>query len=418
MKYDIVTLKINLNKYKDIEEVKKMFYEKQPPEQRENYKKMLKIVGGLSNLFSESNKPYLYYRCHENIFCKYFEATNLSREDCSVDAQKENVGIGLKTWVDADNQKVAEFNKLKNTYMDLEPYEMVCKIAEYRNERIRITKNLHGIEEMIYHIVKRVPNAMQIYEYAFEMIDISNINLESQKGSATNIYFSDGKHEYHFNVSKSTLYMIFEDMILLDSFNVNILEDPYKYLEELLDKNNIEISELDNVISQEEKYEQLCLRLYTVNRSTNEKTVEEHSGLNQWNGSRKNTSNGTYTPRNPNELYIPYPASDRNRSKGFFPPRNENFELTLPDGKVIQAKVCQSDGKAIMSNPNSDLGKWLLRDVFELPEGKLVTYDMLKVYGIDSVIFTKIDEKKYKIDFTDIGTYEKLLGLEDDNDEL
>lgn len=57
------------------------------------------------------------------------------------------MGIGLKTWIDADNQKVAEFNKLKNTYMNLPPYEMVCKIAEYRNERIRITKNIHGINQ-------------------------------------------------------------------------------------------------------------------------------------------------------------------------------------------------------------------------------------------------------------------------------
>ena len=152
-----------------------MFYENQPIEQQENYKNMLKIMGGLSNLFSESNKPYLYYRCHENIFCKYFEAENLSREDCSADAQKGNIGIGLKTWVDTDNQKVAEFNKLKSTYMDLQPYEMVCKIAEYRNERIRVTKNIHGINQMIYHIVKRIPKTMQIYEYAFEMIDVQNI---------------------------------------------------------------------------------------------------------------------------------------------------------------------------------------------------------------------------------------------------
>ena len=69
-----------------------------------------------------------------------------------------------------------------------------------------------------------------------------------------------------------------------------------------------------------------------------------------------------------------------------------------------------------MSNPNSDLGKWLLRDVFELEEGKIVTYEMLEIYGIDSVIFTKIDDKKYKINFTDIGTYEKLLGLENDEE--
>ena len=51
-----------------------MFYENQPVEQKENYKNMLKIMGKLSKLFSESNKPYLYYRCHENIFCKYFDA--------------------------------------------------------------------------------------------------------------------------------------------------------------------------------------------------------------------------------------------------------------------------------------------------------------------------------------------------------
>lgn len=396
-----------------------MFYENQPVEQKENYKKMLKVVGSLSNLFSDSNKPYLYYRCHENIFCKYFHAINLSREDCSADAQKDNIGIGLKTWVDSDNQKIAEFNKLKDTYMNLGPYEMVCKIAEYRNERIRVTKNLHGINEMIYHIVKRVPNAMQIYEYAFEMIDISHIQLNKSKSSSNNIYFSDGKHEYHFNISKSTLYMIFDNMVLLDSFEVDILDDPYSYLEKLVKENSVQVLEFNNsMVKSKEKYSQLCLRLYTVNRSTKEKTVEEHSGLNQWNGKRKNSKTNTYTPRDPNEVYIPYPSYDRNRSKGFFPPRNENFELILPDGKVIQAKVCQSDGKAIMSNPNSELGKWLLRDVFELPEGKIVTYNMLKIYGIDSVIFTKIGEKKYKIDFTDIGTYEKLLGLEDENEEV
>lgn len=386
-----------------------MFYENQPNEQRENYKRMLKIVGGLSKLFSESDKPYLYYRCHENIFCKYFEATNLSREDCSADAQKGTFGIGLKTWVDTDNQKVAEFNKLKKTYMNLEPYDMVCKIAEYRNERIRITKNLHGIDEMLYHIVKRVPNSMHIYEYAFEMIDISNISIEENKSSATNIYFNDGKHEYHFNISKSTLYMIFENMILLDSFDVDILEDPYKYLEKLVEVNSEEVSEISSIVNREEKYEQLCLRLYTIDRTTKEKVVKERSGLNQWNANGRK--------RNVNEVYISYPSEDRERSRGFFPPRDENFDLILPDGKSIQAKVCQDDGKAIMSNPNSDLGKWLLRDVFELPEGKVVTYEMLKIYGIDSVIFTKINHKKYKIDFTDIGTYEKLLGIEENEDE-
>lgn len=376
-----------------------MFYERQPEKQRENYKNMLKTIGSLSRLFSESDTPYLYYRCHENIFCRYFEAINLSREDCSADAQKDNLGIGLKTWVGTDNQKVAEFNKLKETYTNLESYEMICKIAEYRNKRIKVTMNLHGITEMIYHIVKRIPNAMQIFECAFEMIDIDNITLDDKRSSKTNIYFNDGKHEYHFNISKSTLYMFFEDMELLDSFDVNILDNPYEYFENIVNFNITPKYKLDVT------KEQLCLRLYTIDRATKERMVGERSGLNQWNANGRK--------RNENEIYIPYPVEDRNRSKGFFPPQNENFDLILPDGKIIKAKVCQANGKAIMSNPNSDLGKWLLRDVFELPTGKLVTYEMLKVFGIDSVIFTKINNKTYKIDFTDVGTYEKILGLEE-----
>ena len=76
-----------------------MFYEKQPEKNRNNYKVMLSTVGKLSNIFSESDCPYLSYRAHENIFCKYLEADNLARSDCSADAKKDRIGIGLKTWI-------------------------------------------------------------------------------------------------------------------------------------------------------------------------------------------------------------------------------------------------------------------------------------------------------------------------------
>ena len=62
-----------------------------------------------------------------------------------------------------------------------------------------------------------------------------------------------------------------------------------------------------------------------------------------------------------------------------------------------------------MSNPNKLLGEWLLRKVFELPEGTVVTYEMLERFGIDSVIFTKHGELDYSVDFAEIGTYEELL---------
>ena len=130
-----------------------MFYENQPLNQCENYKKMLSIVGSLTRLFSENNCPYLPYRAHENIFCKYFQAENLARMDCSADAKKNRVGIGLKTWTSQDDQKVAEFGKLSKTFEGLKGKKLVKKIAEYRNERIRVTKNLIGVDDMIYHII-------------------------------------------------------------------------------------------------------------------------------------------------------------------------------------------------------------------------------------------------------------------------
>ena len=348
------------------------------------------------------------------------EAENLARYDCSADAKKGRIGIGLKTWMGNDDQKVAEFGKLKSSYSDLEGYKLVRKIAEYRNERIRVTKKMHGIDTMIYHVVKRVPGAMQILECLFDTIDVDNIVLISNKGNDNNTYFTDGKHEYHFSISKNTLYMIFNDLELLDTIDVQITPDPYSWMMSMIALNseftenkkinyNIKIENHDLNVSgvYKEKREQLCIPLYSVRHG--EKFVAEKSGLNQWNAGGR--------MRDANEVYIPYQAIDRNRNPHFFPPRDTSFMLHLPDGTDISAKVCQEAdknnpliGKAIMSNPNKVLGKWLLRDVFEMPEHKLLTYEMLEMYGVDSVVFTKNFEGDYSIDFAEIGTYEEFYG--------
>lgn len=437
-----------------------MFYDKQPGSNQNDYKQMLTIMGQLSNLFSESDCPYLAYRAHENIFCRYLEAENLARSDCSADAKKDGIGIGLKTWMGNDDQKVAEFGKLKKNYTHLSGIELVKKIAEYRNERIRVTKKLHGINQMIYHVVKRVPNMMQILECAFDYIDIDSIKLIPNRGNNNNTYFTDGKHTYHFSVSKNTLYMIFDDLELLDSFEVGIMDDPYMFLLSLTQRIPSGRLPIDFVHEQGQVIEtsptaaeervmakpMLCLPLYSRRGANKEKFVAEKSGLNQWNGvrtSNRKKKDGTIvhiqTLRDPNEFYIPYLTEDRARNADFFPPRDTSFDLRLPDGTVISAKVCQeafkkmpeaqyqllsdeeraledqrrATGKAIMSNPNKVLGEWLLRDVFELEEGTVVTYEMLEKFGVDSVIFTKNDELDYSIDFAEIGTYEKFYKLED-----
>ena len=385
-----------------------MFYEMQPEDLRSNYKKMLTIIGNLTLLFSESNCPYLPYRCHENIFCKYLEAENLARSDCSADAKKGRIGVGLKTWMGQNDQKVAEFGRLRETYENLSGMDLVRQIAGYRNERIRVTKNMHGIDQMIYHIVKRVPGAMQILEHAFEYIDIDNLSLIENRGNVNNTYFTDGNHIYHFSTSKNTLYMIFEDMELLDSFEVEIMDDPYAFLMNAFDDQVGPVVNIANQVQAPvDRTNSICLRLYSV-KSDGTKFVAEKSGLNQWNAAGR--------VRNPNEVYIPYPSEDRARTDGFFPPRDTVFNLTFPDGTVIPSKVCQQDGKAIMSNPNKILGEWLLRNVFELPERTLLTYHMLEIFDVDCVIFTKHGDLDYSIDFAEVGTYEAFYGIENDED--
>ncbi len=403
-----------------------MFYDKQPVSNQEDYKQMLKIMGQLSNFFSESDCPYLAYRAHENIFCRYLEAENLARSDCSADAKKDGIGIGLKTWMGNDDQKVAEFGKLKKNYTHLSGIELVKKIAEYRNERIRVTKKLHSINQMIYHVVKRVPNMMQILECTFDYIDIDSIKIIPNRGNDNNTYFTDEKHTYHFSVSKNTLYMIFDDLELLDCFEVGIIDDPYVFLLSLTQQipfNRLPVDFVNEQGQAVETYQtaikkrtvikpMLCLPLYSKRSIDKERFVAEKSGLNQWNAAGR--------ARDPNEIYIPYQAIDRQRDLSFFPPRDTSFTLHLPDGTDISAKVCQEAdknnpliGKAIMSNPNKVLGKWLLRDVFEVEEGTVITYEMLEKFGVDSVIFKKNDELDYSIDFAEIGTYEKFYGEED-----
>ena len=65
-----------------------------------------------------------------------------------------------------------------------------------------------------------------------------------------------------------------------------------------------------------------------------------------------------------------------------------------------------------MSNPNKVLGKWLLRDVLQLPEGTLITYNLLQEKGFDTVLFTKYDSSHYGIDFVDSDVYRSMYEKE------
>ena len=84
-------------------------------------------------MFSTSDVPYLQYRISEQIFCKSFEADDLSRSDIAVDASKAEMGLGIKTFgAKARNhsfEKIAEFNADRNSYNDLSTEEQIRKIS-------------------------------------------------------------------------------------------------------------------------------------------------------------------------------------------------------------------------------------------------------------------------------------------------
>jgi len=368
-----------------------MFYSSQDIIKQNEYKKYLQIIGSLSNLFSDSAIPYLYYRIAEKMFCKAFDAEDLSRGDVSYDAKKDLLGIGLKTFLrknDKTIQKIAEFNQDLPLYNDLPLAKKVMKIAELRNKRLEFTNNTYNINNSIYHCVVRDKGKFFVYEEITKKIDLSSIRNIKQKKSS--IYFNDDNYEYSFSLSKSTLMKRFETNSFVDEFEVDIIQDPLTSLKNCFDSETL-VFGLDSKV-----IDSVYLPLYGRGGK-----VYSNSGLNQWNANGRD--------RHPDEVYIPIPKKFYQYKPNFFPSKDVIFSLKLPNQEVLEAKICQSDNKALMSNPNKSLGKWLLRDVFKLSEGTLVTNNLLEIYGIDSVRVDKISDNEYEINFSKLGSFERFM---------
>ena len=349
------------------------FFEKQSKRNKEKYIELLKITGSLSNLFSENENPFLYYRAMENIFCMSFDANNLSRSDISVDAGKNGIGIGLKTFLQNNGktfQKVAEFNKESYLLQKLDGKDLIYRVSEMRNDRIETTKRICNIDK---------------------------IKILNQKNNT--IHFTDNIHEYNFSSSKNTLLKRFDTSLnkkILD-FEVKIIENPYDYLLNLKQKNYFENTKIEDKI-----VDYIVLPLYSPRSGK----VEESSGLNQWNAGGRQ--------RNPDEVYINFPIWIHKAKKGFFEYNTEDhktdsFDVKLPNGKILSMKIAQQKGKALMSNPNKALGKWILRDILKIPREKLVKKEDLDKIGIDNIKLSKTENGKYLMDFCKLGTYEDFF---------
>ena len=369
-----------------------MFLDKQKKAQQLSYKKDLQVVGALSNLFSESVVPFLYYRVSERVFCDSFSAEDLSRSDVSSDAKKSDLGIGIKTFLAGNNktlQKVAEFNADSNTFNGLKPKELIMKIAMLRNQRIRFTESSFALNSSIYHCVVREKNLFKFHEEPMRYIDLESIQNVKKKN--TTIQFEDKYSEYSFSLSKSTLLKRFDTSSCLDCVDIDILDDPLAMLREsaLLHPGGSKLSK---------DVETAYLPLYTPG---NTKGVPEKAQLNQWNAAGRK--------RDPDEIYVSVPAKFRKKMVGFFPEKDRSFTLIFPDGDEVDAKICQENGKALMTNPNKKIGKLILREGLNLAEGEIVTYSHLALLGIDSIRLDKINEFEYRVNFSGLGSYEKFI---------
>jgi len=365
-------------------------------EKKGNYLKLLSAVSKLSGLFSESSIPFINYRVAENVFCKSFDAGNLSRSDTAFDANYNSVGVGLKTFTCSKNnstEKVAEFNSLSKNLINLKGKELALKLGEYRNERIDLATRLYNIENSLYHIVARKEKELLLFETDYNQIDLDNIHSVKQNNAS--LQFEDGRNFYSYNYSKSTLFRKF--IIPQNAYRlpIEIIDDPYNLLLELFEDKTLKPA-TDKLIK---GVNYVILPLY--GEKNKQKFVFEKSGLNQWNaGGRK---------RDLGEVYIPIPSEIHNYYPNFFPSRDEEFNLTIPTGEVFTAKVCQDNSKALMTNPNKALSNWLLRKVFNLKEGELATIEKMNELGFDSVIIQKTSNGNYKIDKVKSDSYDEFI---------
>lgn len=383
-----------------------MFFIKQDEQDRNTYLAYLRGIASLSGLFSNNISPYISYRATENIFCLTFGATNISRTDCSADALKKisddyTLGFGIKTFLkknDNSFEKIAEFNKdlSEDFKKKMEPKSIIRRVCMQRNKRLEATYGMLGLDGLIYHCVVRSEGEITIYEQNMDFINLNNLEIEK---ISNHFYFNDGLNEYQLNLSKSTLLKRFSSKENNPyTFEASILKDPYEIILGLDEGLAAPVYRIPSILEIDEtpRKPRIFLPLYS-SRNIKASKVYPKSGLNQWNAGGRS--------RHSDELYIPIPIWIHKRFPDFFPPMDTSFELKLPNQKIIKAKVCQDNGKALMSDPNKDLGHWILRDILKVPAGQVVTYNDLLEIGIDSVEIIKQGHQVFEINFKTIGSF-------------
>ena len=401
------------------------------------YKAALVTVGSLSRLFSDSDLPFFHYRFIENLFVRATGGKNISRQDAVFDAlvgENNSIAVGVKTFTvrkkaSYSYEKVQEFTALAGKGMlgKMKDKELILTIVKERNRRILLESATFNIDpsKSIYHCLIRREGQAVVHEEPYPTISIKSIVPLSPSGKtlsqfltrSSNVHFFDGKNYYRYSRSKNVLLKRFE---ISGGENwkvipIEIKEDVFSQLfENALGGSvmpNGKITGLFEETLEIPGQDYVILPLYS-NRS-GKKEVPAKSGLNQWNAGGRQRKFG--------EAYIPVPRDIHNFCPNFFP-IGKSFSLSLPNTKLpAVASLCQSGNKALMTNPNDELCKWIFKVIdpkFSIsmynkpPSRDPYTYADLETAGYDSVKVSKLKDSAipgFEIQFEAIGAYEEFL---------
>jgi hypothetical protein len=401
------------------------------------YRAALVTVGSLSRLFSDSDLPFFHYRFIENLFVRATGGKNISRQDAVFDAlvgENNSIAVGVKTFTVRKKstysyEKVQEFTALagKGFLGKMKDKELVLTIAKERNRRILLESATFNIDPIksIYHCLVRREGQAVVHEEPYSLISIKTITPLSPSGrtisqfstKSSNVHFFDGLNYYRYSRSKNVLLKRF-DISSGENWKAIPIEIKENVFTQLFENAlggsvmpNGKITGLFEETSEIPGQDYVILPLYSQRSGVKE--VPAKSGLNQWNAGGRQRKFG--------EAYIPVPRDVHKYCPDFFP-IGKNFLLKLPNTKTpANASLCQAGSKALMTNPNDELCKWIFKVIdpkFSVsmynkpPSRDPFTYADLEIAGYDSVKVTKLKDQKsnsYEIQFEAIGAYEEFL---------
>ena len=109
-------------------------------------------------------------------------------------------------------------------------------------------------------------------------------------------------------------------------------------------------------------------------------------------------ANGSVSKRDPNQSYIGLPA--KLQRSGFFPEIKHRFTVLTDDNQILTCVRAQANGKGIETpQDNSEIGRYF-RGRLGLANGAFISVSDLKKYGRTDVVFYKLDDENYIMDFS------------------